>query len=310
MAVIGYIFTAAGYQYVGVGKDVYDRSWGMRQYYDKISKAHPDFKINMLSFLGPKEQLMLEDNGVLINFAYGMGCYEVLKQYKVIPEQMSGFRSGEFASLSAGGGVSFGDMMALLFKKQDLAAKEMKRENFINLLVNGLDTSKTSQIASELNKTVKTEIVSYNMPDSATVMCEVSVKDRLKTVFTSLKGSVIELPYEEISNCSLLAGVAEKLEPDFKAMAMDKPLHKLICQTTGEYYENVPDIRAKFLDYLYKPARMDAVAATMIKNAVNTFVEVGCGTFLGRVVKKIDSGKRVLSTHDMKAMGLVVKLAN
>ena len=40
MSVIGYIYTGAGYQYVGVGKKVYDNTWAMRQFYDKVDKKY------------------------------------------------------------------------------------------------------------------------------------------------------------------------------------------------------------------------------------------------------------------------------
>ncbi len=100
MSVIGYIYTATGYQYIGIGKKIYDSTWSMRQYFDKIEKKYPDFKINKLAFLGPKEDLMKEENGIIINAAYQTGLFEVLKQQKVTPEQISGFKSGEIVAFS------------------------------------------------------------------------------------------------------------------------------------------------------------------------------------------------------------------
>jgi hypothetical protein len=60
MAVIGYMFTGAGYQYLNLGKKAYDSTWSVRQYYDKVEKKYPDFKINKLSFIGPENELSLE----------------------------------------------------------------------------------------------------------------------------------------------------------------------------------------------------------------------------------------------------------
>jgi len=72
----------------------------------------------------------------------------------------------------------------------------------------------------------------------------------------------------------------------------------------------VQEIREKFVDYLYKPARIDLCLETMLKNGVNTFIEIGAGTFLSRMSRKRDSGKRSLNTNDLGELSKTVKLAN
>lgn len=310
MSVIGYIYTATGYQYIGIGKKIYDSTWSMRQYFDKIEKKYPEFKINKLAFLGPKEELMKEENGIIIMAAYQSGLFEVLKQQKIIPEQISGFKSGELVAFSNAGGISFEDLITLLFKKRELINSELKKDNFIHLLVNSIEVSKIEQIINEVKKQVIVEIVSYNSRDSVVIICEKNIKEKLIEIFKKLQGNIIELPYEEFSNFSILKSVAEKLKSDFLNFKIDKPIFRLISQTAGTYYDTVADIKEKIFDYLYKPARIDLIIETMLKNAINTFVEIGCGTFIGRFVRKADSGKRILSTHDFSSLSATVKLAN
>ncbi len=108
----------------------------------------------------------------------------------------------------------------------------------------------------------------------------------------------------------LLKPIAEKLREDFQKIPMDKPVTRLICQTTGNYYENVQEIKDRMLDYIWKPSRIDLCLETMLKNAVNTFVEIGPGTFLSRMARKRDSGKRSLNTNDLGEIQKSVKLAN
>ncbi len=310
MSVIGYIYTATGYQYVGLGKKIYDATWSMRQYFDKIEKKYPEFKINKLAFLGPKEDLMKEENGLLILAAYQSGLFEVLKQQKIIPEQISGFKSGELVAFSNAGGISYEDLIALLFKKREMINSEIKKENFTHLLINSIEISKIEQIINEIKKQIIVEIVSYNSKDSVMIICEKNIKEKLIDIFKKLQGNIIELPYEEFSNFSLLKPVADKLKSYFLNLKTDKPIFRLISQTQGIYYDTVADIKEKIFDYIYKPAKINLVIETMLKNAVNTFVEIGCGSFIGRFIRKADSGKRVLNTHDFSALSTTVKLAN
>lgn len=310
MAVIGYMFTAAGYQYLNLGKKIYDSTWSMRQYYDKVEKKYQDFHINKLSFIGPEDELAREENGIIINAVYQRGVFDLLRDYKVSPEQLMGYKSGEIMALACSQAISFDDAIEFLFKKRQLILDEVGRDFFFHLLVNTLQVGKVEQVIGELKGKVKADIASYNGKESSIVVCETKSKDALKEVFKKLGAAVIELPNEEFACMPLLSPIAEKLKEEFLKIPMDKPVNRLLCQTTGNYYENVQEIREKFTDYIFRPARIDLCLETMLKNAVNTFVEIGAGTFLSRMSRKMDSGKRSLNTNDLGEIQKSVKLAN
>lgn len=310
MAVIGYMFTAAGYQYLNLGKKAYDSTWSVRQYYDKVEKKYQDFKINKLSFIGPEEELAREENGIIINAVYQRGIYDLLKDYKVHPEQMMGYKSGEVMALVCSQAISFEDGMDFLFRKRQLVLDEVGRDFFSHLLVNSVPISQVEQVVNGLKEKTKIGIVSYNGKDSVIIACEAKMKENLAGIFKKLNGAIIDVPHEEFACFPLLKPMADKLKEDFLKIKMDKPVSRLICQTTGNYYENVQEIKEKFLDYLWAPARVDLCIETMLKNAVNTFVEIGPGTFLSRMARKRDSGKRALNTNDLGELQKTVKLAN
>jgi len=316
MAAIGYLFTAAGYQYVGAGRKIYDNMWAMRQFFDRVEKKLPDIKINKLAFIGPQEELQAEENGVIFNAAYQAGMFEVLKEKKVAPEQIMGFRSGELAAHACAGTFEFEDALAFIYRKNILCKEALGGAKFSQLLVNGLDTAKTAQICGEINKSVKCCITSYNSADSATVAVESKLKEKLIEVFKKLGASVIDLPYEELSGLYIFKEAADRLKAEFgeavknEVIKVDKPVFKMYSQVKGDMYENAGEIKASLFDYLYMPSRNDLIINNMMKNCINTFVEIGCGTFLGRLVRKADSGKRVLNTHDLAGISAAIKLAN
>ncbi len=310
LAVIGFMFTAAGYQYVNLGKKAYDSSWSMRQYYDRVEKKYPDYKINKLSFIGPEEELMREDNGIIINAVYQRGIVDILKDYKTFPEQLFGYKSGEIMALVCAEAISFDDAMAFLFKKREIVAQDVGRDFFSHILVNTVAVASVEKIIYELRASIKADVVSYNGKDSTVIVCETKSKDKLVDVFKKLGGSIIDVSHEEFACFPMLKPVAEKLKEEFLKIPMDKPIKRVICQTTGEFYENVQEIKDRFLDYIWKPSRLDLALETMIKNGVNTFVEIGAGTFLSRMSRKRDSGKRSLNTNDLGELSKTVKLAN
>lgn len=310
MAVIGYLYGAAGYQYVGLAKKLYDNTWAMRQFYDRVEKQYPDFKINKLSFMGPEDELLREENGLIINSVYQAGLFEVLKEQKINPEQMAGYKSGEIIALAAAQAMHFDDAMAFLFKKREIISQEVGKGFFHHMLVNQLPVESVDKIVQEIRHASGAEIVSFNNPGSTVVVCKTEFKDKLKEVFKKLKAAVIDIPHEEFACMGFLKPVADRLKDEFLKIKLDKPVNRVICQTTGQYYESVAEIKERFTDYVYKPARIDMSLDTMLKNGVNTFVEIGSGTFLSRMAKKRDSGKRCLNTNDLGEVSKTVKLAN
>lgn len=312
MAIIGYLFTSAGYQYVNLGKKAYDSTWLVRQYYDKVEKRYQDFKINKLSFIGPQEELSKEENGIIINGVYQRGVFDLLKEYKVTPEQMMGYKSGEIMALASSDALSFEDAIDFLFKKREIILEEVGRDFFHHLLINSVPVEQTEKIVFELqNKNkIKIDIISYNGNDSAIIIYEKKAHQIISDIFKKINGNLIDLPNEEYACFSILKPIADKLKDIFLKIKMDKPKYRILCQTTGQYYESVQDIKEKFIDYIFKPARIDLCIENMLKNGVNTFVEIGAGTFLSRMARKRDSGKRCLNTNDLGEIQKTIKLAN
>lgn len=310
MAVIGYLFTAPGYQYVNLGKKAYDSTWLVRQYYDKVEKKYPDFKINKLSFLGPQEELSKEENGIIINGVYQRGVFDLLKEYKVTPEQMMGFKSGEIMALACAEALSFEDAIDFLFKKREIILEEVGRDFFHHLLINSVPVAQVEKLIGELQNKINVNIVSYNGNDSVIIIYEKKAQQIVIEIFKKLNGNLIDLPNEEYACFSVLKPIAEKLKEYFTKIKMDKPKYRVLCQTTGEYYESVQEIKEKFVDYIFKPSRIDLCIENMLKNGVNTFVEIGAGTFLSRMARKRDSGKRCLNTNDLGEIQKTIKLAN
>jgi [acyl-carrier-protein] S-malonyltransferase len=305
------MFTGAGYQYVGLGRKVYDNMWGMRQYFDRVEKKLPDFKINKIAFLGPLEELIKQENGTVVNAAYQAGIFDVLKEKKIIPEQIAGFRNGELIALSSAEAVQFEEALAFLVRKNELTAAELGKTEFSQLLINGTAVEKTEQVIQQINRSVRAGITSYNSANSSIIIFESKIKNSIMEVFKKMGSVIVDLPNEELSNFFLLENVAKKLSVEFnEAVKIDKPVYKMLCQTKGDYYDNTAEIRSRLFDYVFKPARLDGMIGTMLKNTVNTFVEIGCGTFMGRMVRKADPGKRVLNTHDLAGIGVTIKLAN
>jgi len=103
-----FIFPGQGSQYVGMGKDLYEKYEEAKNIYDEISeKLGVDIK--NLSFEGPEEELNQTKNTQIAILTMSLAILSILKKEEIGAEISAGLSLGEYTSLIYSGYISFED---------------------------------------------------------------------------------------------------------------------------------------------------------------------------------------------------------
>ena len=97
---IGFLFAGQGSQYVGMGKDLYEKYEETRRVFDNIKL---DFDVKKLCFEGPLEKLQNTEYAQSSILATSMAIAEVLRSYGIVPEYVAGLSLGEYSALCYAG---------------------------------------------------------------------------------------------------------------------------------------------------------------------------------------------------------------
>ncbi len=91
------------------------------------------------------------------------------------------------------------------------------------------------------------------------------------------------------------SGLREALD----SVSFSKPKIPFITNVTGDYAEKTDEIKEMLARQLSNPIQWEASIRRMKDNGITTFVEVGPGKVLAKLVRRIYGKAKIFSTDDM-----------
>ncbi|HPX06815.1 MAG TPA: ACP S-malonyltransferase, partial [Tenuifilaceae bacterium] len=155
-----YVFPGQGAQFVGMGKDLYDKSPIAKELFEKANDIL-GFRITDLMFSGTDEDLKQTKVTQPAIFLHSVILAKVLSNdFK--PEMVAGHSLGEFSALVANGALSFEDGLVLVSKRAMAMQKACEVEPSTMAAVLGLDDEKVEEICASIDEVVVA--ANYNCP--------------------------------------------------------------------------------------------------------------------------------------------------
>jgi len=226
---VGILFPGQGSQYLGMGKELYDRERIVQEYFEQAS-ACLEHNFVRLCFASSEKELKDTVNAQTSIFLLSSALYMLLhKKYGIKPHVVAGHSSGEYAAMFAAGGMSFPDALYLL-KKRSLFMEEATREypgTMIAIL--GLEYDVLKDICDRYDdppgiKQVA-EIVNYNAPTQLVVS---GTENELRLVANDVRqagGKVLPLNVAGAFHSRMMKDAEEKfslymVKVDFKNLTI------------------------------------------------------------------------------------------
>ncbi len=271
---------------MGMGKDLYEKNAQCRDMFERANDII-GFRITDLMFAGTPEDLKQTKVTQPAVFLHSVILAKFMgEDFK--PDMVGGHSLGEFSALVAAGAMDFEDGLRLVIARANAMQKCCELHPSTMAAIVKLDDKTVEDVCAEITAAGDVVVAAnYNTPGqlviSGTMEGVAKASDKLK----ELKGRAIPLAVGGAFHSPLMEPARVEL-----AAAIDKTVfHKPICPC----YQNVnalpqtdaEEIKQNLIKQLTSPVRWTATVQNMIKDGATEFIEVGPGTALQGMVKRI-----------------------
>ncbi len=287
-----YVFPGQGAQFVGMGKDLYDNNAEAKAMFEKANDIL-GFRITDLMFAGTPEDLVQTKVTQPAIFLHSVILAHTLgESFK--PDMVAGHSLGEFSALVANKTLTFEDGLRLVAKRANAMQKACEKEPSTMAAILGLDDKIVEEVCASIDEIVVP--ANYNSPGQLVIS-------------GSIKG--IEIACEKMKAAGAKRALPLKVGGAFHSPLMEPArieLAEAINSTTFSQpicpvYQNVnakpvtiPDeIKQNLIAQLTSPVRWTQIAENMIADGGSSFTEVGPGTVLQGLIKKVKADVETMS---------------
>lgn len=283
-----YVFPGQGAQFVGMGKDLYDNNSEAREMFEKANEIL-GFRITDMMFNGTEEDLKQTKVTQPAIFLHSVILAKSLGgEFK--PDMTAGHSLGEFSALVAAGALSFEEGLKLVSKRAHAMQKACEMQPSTMAAVLGLPDEKVEAICAEVKEKVVAP-ANYNCPGQIVISGSTEgIDEACAKLLEAGAKRALKLKVGGAFHSPLMMPAQEELAEAIEAAEFHTPVCPVYQNVDGKPHTDPAEIKANLIKQLTAPVRWTQDVEAMIADGADEFIELGPGTVLQGLVKKINRG--------------------
>lgn len=295
---IGLIFPGQGSQSVGMGRALYDASPVARQTYEEASRIL-GYDIAALCFEGPADRLNLTEFTQPALLTASLAAYRVFASETLKPVAVAGHSLGEYSALVAAGAVSFADAVSLVQKRGRYMAEAVPSGTGLVAALLGLAPDVVRVVCQEASAVGVVAAANFNCPGQVVIAgAKAAVEKAIELAKGKGARKAIPLPVSVPVHTPLMQSAADRLAKDLAAVRWTNPAVPVVNNAEAKALRSAQDIQPSLVRQLPSSVLWEDSVKTMVGLGVTVFVEVGPGTVLTGLVKRIAPEAATHNVHD------------
>lgn len=302
MGKIAFVFPGQGAQAVGMGKDVYESHAAARAIFDRADEVL-GFSLSKLAFEGPDEQLRQTANTQPALLAASIAMLETYKEQQVKPDFVAGHSLGEYSALVAAEVISFDDALRLVRARGQFMEHAVPGGQGAMAAVLGAERDALQALCVDITAmTGLVELANVNCPGqivvSGSAQGVAAIVERGKEAGAK---RVIPLDVSGPFHSSLMQPAADSLAEELAKVEFHAARVPVIANVHASPVTAGEELRELLVKQVVSPVLWEDTIKYLIGEGVDTFVEIGSGTVLAGLIKKIDKSVQVISVNSAAA---------
>lgn len=287
---IACLMPGQGAQEVGMGRALAEAHAEARRRFDEAERVLPGLRRTMWE--GPEEALARTEATQPALYLHSCAAVDVLAARGIRPAVAAGHSVGEYAALYAAGAISFEDGLRLVAARAEAMGRAARARPGGMAAILGLADADVEAICREAAAAGVVVPANWNAPGQVVISGETPALERAVARARGRGGKAVHLRVAGPWHSPLMEPAAAEIAPRIAAAAISAPAVPVIANVSAEAVVTASDVRSALVRQVAGAVRWADSMRRMIAMGIDLFVEVGTGTVLKGLLKRIDRKAR------------------
>jgi [acyl-carrier-protein] S-malonyltransferase len=307
---IAFVFPGQGAQKVGMGRSLAASSSLCRETFAEADEALGE-SLSALCFDGPADRLMLTENTQPAILAMSTAVARLAASRGIRAQFAAGHSLGEYSAHVAAGTLSFADALRTVKRRGRYMQEAVPVGDGAMAAILGLDADEVARACAEVADGQIVTPANLNAPGQIVIAGHAQAVLRASERAKALGAKrAIPLAVSAPFHCQLMKPAEDRLAPELRALASKDPAFPIVANVDAQPKRTAADSIEALVRQVSCPVRWEEVVRRLIAEGARTFVELGPGSVLAGLIKKIDRTVTVFSVEDESGLAALEAALN
>ncbi len=295
-----YLFPGQGSQKVGMGLSFFEKSPNVKKLFHRIDEIL-DKPLSKIIFYGPEEELNKTENAqpsiMAASLAAIITMQESLKNSMPAPAFVAGHSLGEFTAIAATNALDIDSCVYLVQERANLMQKACNENPGTMAAILGLPIEEIQKIETQFD----IHISNINTQEQIVISGEEKEVQNAILMAKNLKArKSIMLKVSGAFHSPLMKSTIPEFKKFVKKLDFKNPNIPIIANITGKPIFDSDSIQKEIVSQICECVQWEKTMKFMIEDGITNFIEIGPGTALSSMAKRMGKNLNTLSIQNIE----------
>jgi [acyl-carrier-protein] S-malonyltransferase len=306
--VIAFVFPGQGSQKVGMGRALAEAHPECRAIFEAADAALGE-PLSTLCFDGPEDRLVLTEHTQPAILTVSVAAWRLLDSRGIRPDFVAGHSLGEYSAHVAAGTIAFDDAVRTVRRRGRYMQEAVPVGTGAMAAILGLDRDGVTAACAEAAEGDVVAPANLNAPGQVVIAGAAAAVVRAGEAARARGAKrVIPLPVSAPFHCALMRQAEARLAPDLRALTAAAPRVPVVANVDAALKVDAASAIEALIRQVSAPVLWEDVVMRLASEGVRAYVEVGPGTVLSGLIRKIHREARVANLETPANLEAVERL--